>query len=473
MMDSNLQSLPHANTDTKNTFRKPSIDSSHRNYRRHSPADGLLSSDGSPKHERSPDPNPSRRGSVNVSDHHARKDDGKEEDRDYGKNHHGRSSDSFRHSDRHSSRSSYGHSRNGDYTRHDKYADEDRYRERLSSRAGLESRGDHTREGSDNRSRDHPHTTDKYSRDKYDRSDRGSDYRSKEKDRETFSEHLKYKGKDSLYERSGSGRKHSPYDGVERERRTRDSDYQDERRDSHRSYRDYRSDRAVSYSESRSQRDDSGSRKDSAKYRLKEAYESEQKELDSKRFGRDSEIGEDFDRNTRKAGEQISNENKESSAKKKKLLGTEYDESQTSSSKHPQEINVNLGTAQASGLEVVNDLNSAKVAAMKAAELVNKNLVGTGAGCLTTDQKKKLLWGSKKSTPAEESGHRWDTALFSDRERQEKFNKLMGVKGDPKAEQRSDDQNVEKQREQLQMDLEKQYTAGLRRRDGRTVGLGL
>ncbi|KAI9121563.1 hypothetical protein K1719_008596 [Acacia pycnantha] len=63
-----------------------------------------------------------------------------------------------------------------------------------------------------------------------------------------------------------------------------------------------------------------------------------------------------------------------------------------SSSKHPQEINVNLGTAQASGSEVVNDLNSAKVAAMKAAELVNKNLVGTGAGCLTTDQKKKLLW---------------------------------------------------------------------------------
>lgn len=47
------------------------------------------------------------------------------------------------------------------------------------------------------------------------------------------------------------------------------------------------------------------------------------------------------------------------------------------------------------------------------------------------------------------------------------------MKGDPKAEQRSNDQDVEKQREQLQVDLEKQYTAGLRRRDGRTVGLGL
>lgn len=45
------------------------------------------------------------------------------------------------------------------------------------------------------------------------------------------------------------------------------------------------------------------------------------------------------------------------------------DESQSSSSKDPQESTVNLGTAQASGSEVINDLNSAKVAAMKAAEL--------------------------------------------------------------------------------------------------------
>lgn len=39
-------------------------------------------------------------------------------------------------------------------------------------------------------------------------------------------------------------------------------------------------------------------------------------------------------------------------------------------------------------------------------------------------------------------------------------------------EHKPDNQDAEKQRE-LQMDLEKQYTAGLRRRDGRTVGLGL
>lgn len=50
------------------------------------------------------------------------------------------------------------------------------------------------------------------------------------------------------------------------------------------------------------------------------------------------------------------------------------------------------------------------------------------------------------------------------------------MKGDVKVEQKPEIQDssslAEKQKE-LQMDLEKQYTAGLRRRDGRTVGLGL
>ncbi|KAK9671196.1 hypothetical protein RND81_12G012700 [Saponaria officinalis] len=116
----------------------------------------------------------------------------------------------------------------------------------------------------------------------------------------------------------------------------------------------------------------------------------------------------------------------------------------------------------------VASADAAKVAAMKAAELVNKNL--TGMGIMTADQKKKLLWGSKKSTTTEETSHRWDSAMFSDRERQEKFNKLMGVKGDVKTISKPvSSQDAEK----LQVDLEKQYTAGLRRRDGRTVGLGL
>ncbi|KAI7993088.1 hypothetical protein LOK49_LG12G02478 [Camellia lanceoleosa] len=103
-----------------------------------------------------------------------------------------------------------------------------------------------------------------------------------------------------------------------------------------------------------------------------------------------------------------------------------------------------------------------------------RNLIGTGY--MSTDQKKKLLWGNKKSTTTEEFGHHWDMALFSDRERQEKFNKLMGVKGELKVEHKPDNQEgsglqAEKQ-EELQLDLEKQYTARLRRKDGRTVGLG-
>lgn len=48
------------------------------------------------------------------------------------------------------------------------------------------------------------------------------------------------------------------------------------------------------------------------------------------------------------------------------------------------------------------------------------------------------------------------------------------MKGEAKVDAKPmSSQDAEKQREQLQLDLEKQYTAGLRRRDGRTVGLGL
>ncbi|KAF5750295.1 hypothetical protein HS088_TW03G00629 [Tripterygium wilfordii] len=146
---------------------------------------------------------------------------------------------------------------------------------------------------------------------------------------------------------------------------------------------------------------------------------------------------------------------------------------ESSSSKQAHEIDGETqGQAQANVAEAAADLDAAKFAAMKAAELVNRNLVGSGV--LSTDQKKKLLWGSKKNTNAEESAHRWDAPLFGDRERQEKFNKLMGVKCDFKPENQEGGGllQAEKQKE-LQLDLEKQYTAGLRRRDGRTVGLGL
>ncbi|CAK9214231.1 unnamed protein product [Sphagnum troendelagicum] len=140
------------------------------------------------------------------------------------------------------------------------------------------------------------------------------------------------------------------------------------------------------------------------------------------------------------------------------------------------------GESTAASAELANDLNAAKVAALRAAELVNKNM-GI-AGFFSSEYKKKLLWGSKKAAVEQEpvvaaaGTNRWDTVHFSDPERQDKFQKLMGVKGDIK------DAEVppppvgaavfteEKQRE-LQEDLERQFTQGLRRRDGRTVGLGL
>ncbi|XP_057815536.1 uncharacterized protein LOC131029158 isoform X2 [Cryptomeria japonica] len=76
--------------------------------------------------------------------------------------------------------------------------------------------------------------------------------------------------------------------------------------------------------------------------------------------------------------------------------------------------------------EVAHDLNAAKLAAMKAAELVNKNLGVSGS--MSADQKKKLLWGSKKAAAPVESGSNcWEMAHFADPDRQEKFNKLMSL----------------------------------------------
>ncbi|XP_040862079.1 pre-mRNA-splicing factor 38B isoform X5 [Glycine max] len=392
MMDSNLPFLPPSNSDTKNSFRKPSGDAANRNYQHRSPVDRSPSPDAS-RHGHSSSPNPVRENSARVS-HHSRKYDDREHDQQYGRNHYGRSSDSLRHSDRQSFKSSFGHSR------YDKYANEDRYRERLLSRSGHESRDDHVREESDSRPKNYQCSVDKYSHDKYDR----SDHRSKEKRRDTYSEHQKYKDMDSSYEKSASSKRHALYDEVEREGHSRDWDGQNERRDSRRSSGDYRSD----------QRDESGPQRDSGKFSLKEAYKSEQKESndqnlpwEEKRKHDDTEIRKGKDWKTRKAGEQCAIEDKESSGKKLKLFDPDKDdnyrkddESKTSSSNLSHKSKEDLWAVKSSGFDGDNDLDAAKIAAMRAAELVNRNLVGPG--CLTTDQKKKLLWGGKKSTPTEE-----------------------------------------------------------------------
>ncbi|GMP97811.1 hypothetical protein CsSME_00045925 [Camellia sinensis var. sinensis] len=480
IMESNTLSPCPENADAKAAFRKPLNDAASRKYRRRSPVGGSSSSDGSPRREHSSSPIHSREDPASDSDPRRRKDDGRDFDRDSGGNHHGRSGDSYRYFDRQSSRSSHNYQRQDDYDRHEKHTAE--VKNYSSSRSGRESRvsiqSDHTRRESEHyRSRDHLHGDDRYSRDRSD----GSGRRSRDKEKETSSlEYPKYKGKDSLSDRAGSGRRYtnSNVEDIkygERDRYKGDGDGWDEKRDYVRSSRDYRNDCSPVREEHRGHRNDSTSRRDSARRRLKEASKSDPRELDGERIAKkekrkydDQETGRHKDRYVGEPGEQLEDISK---------FTTGANERQSSSSKLAQELVVKVTSEQAPAkvLESANDIDAAKVAAMRAAELVNRNLIGTGY--MSTDQKKKLLWGNKKSTTAEEFGHHWDTALFSDRERQEKFNKLMGVKGELKVEHKPDNQEsgglqAEKQKE-LQLDLEKQYTAGLRRRDGRTVGLGL
>lgn len=486
-MDSNLRSTSPDNADAKTTFRKPSNDVANRKYRRRSPDSGSSSS-GSPKHVDSPSPMLSREDSVRASDHrHTRKDD--QRDRESGRSQYGRTGDSYRHSDRQSSRR-----RNDDY-RHDMHADdEDNKYRTLSSKTGRESRdgtrSEYTRQESEhNRSRDYLRDVDKYSREKYD----VAGHRSKDKERED----QKYKNKDSYLPsaREGFGRR-------ERERPTRDLDDRDENRDHRRSVGDCKDDRMRFRDEPRGHRTEPASRRDNVGHHLKEAHKSDLNELDDQKYAKEDKKYDnrdnqrDADRYIKRTGGQSDDktafvrENEESPAKKSKLFsldkGTDHkrdvpkstavgDEMQPLRTKQAQ-VEVGKMTTEGANSSDAGGLYAAKVAAMKAAELVNKNLVGVG--CMSTDQKKKLLWGSKKSTTAEEPVHRWDATLFPDRERQEKFNKLMGVKGEVKVERKPENQEgssllqSDKQKE-LQMDLEKQYTAGLRRRDGRTVGLGL
>ncbi|VAI07816.1 unnamed protein product [Triticum turgidum subsp. durum] len=131
--------------------------------------------------------------------------------------------------------------------------------------------------------------------------------------------------------------------------------------------------------------------------------------------------------------------------------------------------------------ETMNHLNAAKVAAMKAAELVNKNIVGFGLLLsIPLLLHTILLQHIFTFVLMLQTSTHWDSNLFSDRERQEKFNKLMGVKSNASASVQESKAGIKeegpaevKKQEELDTDLEKLYVAGLRRRDGRTVGLGL
>ncbi|KAL8136180.1 hypothetical protein AgCh_010690 [Apium graveolens] len=455
-MDSNLPSSPADSDSAKAAFRKPSNDVVNRKYRRRSPVDGS-SSDGSPNGARESSPVVAKENSAKSFDDRRRQDDRRDSGREYGRSQYGRTNDSHKHYGRHSSRSTDSYHRYDDYKR-EKCVDEDeRKYPRSSSRSNRDLRaGNHSdyasRDSQQNRSRDDRHSSDKYTHGRTDI----SGYRSR--DRYGGSSPVEYqnnKDRGSSPDRVGSGDRQTnlnsgvKYGELDKHRGTKHE--RDDKQDFERRHN------------STSRRDSSG------------ASGGENKESDRQRHSKHEkrEVAERSERRTSFS----------SGSHEKKLKLNSFDGSKDQGKHGNEKEHFTSQQAQTYVGKVIpdqgvlkdSDIDAAKVAAMKAAELVNKNLAATGG--LTTDQKKKMLWGSKKSTTVEEVTQRWDSSQFLDRERQEKFNKLMGVKGELKAEQKPNQQegsvvHTDKQN-QLQLDLEKQYTAGLRRRDGRTVGLGL
>lgn len=410
-MGSSSISPPPENSESKGTFRKPTNDAAGRNYRRRSP---VAASSSSGEEARFPSKE--------------RRRDDLRDDGGSGRSVHGGCSDSRRYS-----------SRSG---RHDgRYAyDDERNSSRLSSRSHRESRGGHSdhreQENEYSRSREHYRNMDRHARDQ---------------------------------DRSGSDRK--KYD--DRDRHARDRVDRNDKRDYRRTSKDHRSDQAASCEELRGHRSDT--KRDRGDYHLKGASKNDARDMDGPQVREEEKkiLDEQSikDKHYRKAGDRF--EGREESAAKKSKFSAEITD-QKKGLLQDQELTHGVTPEQApvSDSDLAASVDAAKVAALKAAELVNKNLVGTGV--MTADQKKKLLWGSKKSNNEEETSRRWNTATFSDREQQEKFKKLMGVKDDTSVTQRpSSQEGKDVSQEKLQMDLEKQYTAGLRRRDGRTVGLGL
>ncbi|KAG6595420.1 hypothetical protein SDJN03_11973, partial [Cucurbita argyrosperma subsp. sororia] len=226
---------------------------------------------------------------------------------------------------------------------------------------------------------------------------------------------------DSLSERHGSGsRRHSNSEEMGKNRNTRDRDGRDEKRDNVKHSGDYKHEQGLSHDDARGNRYDSFSGR------------AERKEIRGRETNWDK--GQGKESKGKYDGKGVFVGNQASPAKKPKLLSSgeevnhelDAEENQSSILKQEQDGKLSLGQGQSGDSDFAADFSAAKVAAMQAAELVNKNLVGVGY--MSTDQKKKLLWGSKKSTAVEESGHQWDTALFTDRERQEKFNKLMSLR---------------------------------------------
>ncbi|CAA2956239.1 Hypothetical predicted protein [Olea europaea subsp. europaea] len=381
-MDSNT----HEIVDPKAEFRKPLNDSGNRKYRRRSPLNGSSSSSGgSPGRERISSPIRSRKVVEEIDGDKRRRDGHKDLDKDLSRSQHSRSGELHKHSDRQSSRNSHSYHTHDDYRRRDKHVDDyDRDYPKSSSRSDRNSRdyynSNHSSRDYEHRSREYSRDVDKYSREKSD----NLGHRSRDKD------------KDSSSDRAGSGRRYTSFEEGkfgERYRHREDRDGRDGKADHRRGLGDYRNDR------------------------LKEASRRETKEFDGEKYTiEETKRFDDRDKYKEQHSEEpeehsedrkaLSSKDQEPIAKKPKLFSSDsagsgkanLADGQSSSSKQAQVSSGKVPSEQAYVTD--SDIDAAKTAAMKAAELVNKNLVGTGY--MSTDQKKKLLWGNKKSTTTEE-----------------------------------------------------------------------
>ncbi|KAJ3701949.1 hypothetical protein LUZ61_005654 [Rhynchospora tenuis] len=419
-MDSPRSDRSPDKVEMEPSFRKLSGDAANRTYRRptHVSQSDSSSSDENNEHERSRDAISRKDSAKVISNDRVRKDEEREMDR----------------------RQSYSHTDKG----------RGRYSDRYSySESRRHEDKDHRKRGVrhyDENGRDYARSS---------RSERSDNSYHKDRNKDREKEHERY-----------SSRRKDADSGRDHYYRERDKEYYDDKRGSRRSPERFDKNEKLKEKNRHRETDEGDIEGDERRKPYQGENETRKRSEPASSFGR---------------------EEKRRETKFSKPAETNLEEKAGSSSKQSTEASkVRLDPALPSSMVgsetgVATDLNAAKAAAMKAAEFVNKNIGGGGGGGgvggpLTTEQKKKLLWGNKKYESAgTETVKKWDN-LFNDRERQEKFNKLMGVKGNAVPESNSEEKEGNhqgKSREELDMDLEKQYTAGLRRRDGRTVGLGL
>lgn len=215
-----------------------------------------------------------------------RKEDSRYLDRESGRSQYSQSGDSYKHLDRHSTRSSRSYHRHDDYHRRDKYTDDDRDYSR-SSRFNRDSRtnySDLSRRENEHRSRDHPRDVNKHSRDK---SDSVSDW-GKDKERDNSSlENPKEKEKDLSSDKAGSGSKHTSSTNAyvksgEKDRYKDDKADRDDNLEYHKSSGDCK--RSPAYEYSRSHKNETSSKRDSSGHRLKESSRSDHKSVEGEKY---------------------------------------------------------------------------------------------------------------------------------------------------------------------------------------------